>query len=137
MPKFQTGYISEDVIGQQFKGVTIGMTIPLWENKNKVKFAEANSIAAESIAYDMKLQFHNNLKMLYSKAVRQQINIENFRKKLVHFDNFELLKKALNLGEISLIEYTLELSLYYDSVNTLLKLERDFNKTLAELNRYN
>jgi len=137
LPKFQTGYISEDVVGQQFQGVTIGMTIPLWENKNKVKFAKANSIAAESIAHDMKLQFYNQLKILYSKAMRQQISTSDYRENLVLFNNSELLKKALDLGEISLIDYTLELLLYYESVNKLLKLERDLNITLTELNKYN
>ncbi len=129
LPKFQTGYMSENVVGVEFQGITIGMTIPLWENKNKVKFAKASSIAIESIAYDNKLQFYNHLKKLYSKAVRQQMNINDYRKKLVLFDNSELLKKALNLGEISLIDYILELSLYYNSVNKLLQLKKEMNKT--------
>jgi len=136
LPKFQTGYMSEDIVGQQFKGITIGMTIPLWENKNKVKFAKANTIVTESIAYDNKLQFYNHLKKLFSKSIRQQMNVNDFRKKLVMYDNSELLKKAMDMGEISLIDYILELSIYYVSVNELLHLEREMNKTFAELNQY-
>jgi len=30
----------------------------------------------------------------------------------------------------------LELSIYYESVNKLLELERDMNKAIAELNQY-
>ena len=40
------------------------------------------------------------------------------------------------MGEISLIEYILELSIYYDSVNKLHELERDMNKSMAELKLY-
>jgi len=52
------------------------------------------------------------------------------------FNNSDLLKKALDKGEITLINYILELSIYYESVNNLLILERDMNKTIAELNQY-
>jgi len=136
LPKFQTGYMSENVVGQEFQGITLGMTIPLWENKNMVKFAKANTIATESITWDNKLQFYNYLKKLYSKAIGQQMNVNDYRKKLILFDNSELLKKALDLGEISLIDYILELSLYYDSVNKLLQLEREMYINLAKLNQY-
>jgi outer membrane protein, heavy metal efflux system len=35
LPKFSVGYMGEFVAGQKFQGATIGMSIPLWENKNK------------------------------------------------------------------------------------------------------
>lgn len=135
-PKLQTGYMSETVVGQQFQGVTVGMTIPLWENKNTVKYAEANSQAMESMATDNKVQFYNHLKAIHSKGIALQKNANEYRSGLRDFDNSELLKKALDKGEISLINYITELSLFYNSVNKLLELERDMNKTLAELNQY-
>ncbi len=136
LPKFQAGYMSENVIGEEFQGITIGMSIPLWENKNKSKFAKANVIASESIVADNKLQFYNHLKALHSKAIRQRKNVDDYRTSLLLLDNSELLKKALDKGEISLINYLLELSIYYDSVNKLLELEREMNTTLAELKLY-
>jgi len=136
LPKLQTGYMSESVVGQQFQGVTVGLSIPLWENKNKVKFAEANSLALESIAADSKIQFYNHLKTLHSKTIALQKNVIEYRSSLYAYDSSELLKKALDGGEISLINYILEFSLYYEGINKLLQLERDMNKTYAELNQY-
>jgi len=136
LPKFQAGYMSENVIGQEFQGISVGMTIPLWENKNKLKFAKANIIASESIVVDNKLKFYNHLKALHSKIIRLQKNVNNYQKSLMLLDNSELLKKALEMGEISLIEYVLELSIYFDSVDRLYELERDMNKALAELKLY-
>lgn len=136
LPKLQTGYLSEKVVGQQFQGITVGLTIPLWENKNKVKYAEANSLALESIAADNKIQFYNHLKALHTKTIALQKNVNEYRSSLISFDSSELSKKALDQGEISLINYIMEFSLYYESVNKLLELERDMNKTMAELNRY-
>jgi len=62
--------------------------------------------------------------------------VNEYRSGLISFDSSELSKKALDQGEISLINYLVEFSLYYESVNKLLELERDMNKTMAELNQY-
>ena len=136
LPKLQTGYMSESVVGQQFQGVSVGMSIPLWENRNKVKYARANALAMESIASDSKLQFYNHLKTLHTKTVALQKNVNQYRVSLRAIDNTELSKKALDFGEISLINYMVEFSLYYESVNQLLELERDMNKANAELSQY-
>ena len=136
LPKLQTGYMSESVVGQQFQGVTVGLTIPLWENKNKVKYAEANSQALKSIAADNKIQFYNHLKAVHTKTIALQKNVNEYRSSLLTFDSSELSKKALDQGEISLIDYLMDFSFYYESLNKLLELERDLNKTMAELKRY-
>jgi cobalt-zinc-cadmium efflux system outer membrane protein len=136
LPKLQTGYMSEKVVGQQFQGVTVGLTIPLWENKNMVKFAEANAQALESIAADSKIQFYNHLKALHAKTIALQKNVNDYRSVLKSFDSSELIKIALDKGEISLIDYIVEFSLYYESVNKMLELEREKNKIFAELNQY-
>lgn len=136
LPKLQAGYMSENVIGQDFQGITIGLSIPLWENKNKVKYAEANAIAIKNRASDQKIQFYNRLKLLHAKAIRLQNNANDYKSRLKTFDSSELLKKALDKGEITLIDYIIELSIYYESVNKLLQSELEMNKTLAELNQY-
>ncbi len=136
LPKFQAGYMSERIVGEIFQGVTLGMSIPLWENKNSVKHAKANAVAFESIADDNKVQFYNQLKALHTKAISLQNSTNDYRKNLLLYDNSDLYKKALDKGEITMIEYILELSIYYKSLNKLLELEREQNKTLAELNQY-
>lgn len=136
LPKIQAGYMSESVVGQQFQGVTIGLTIPLFENKNKVKYAVANSQAMESVASDNKIQFYSHLKALHTKTIALQKNVKDYRTSLLSYDSSELIKKALDKGEISLINYLMEFSLYFESINKLLAMERDLNKTMAELNQY-
>jgi outer membrane protein TolC len=135
-PKLTAGYMSETVAGQQFKGVTVGMSIPLWENRNKVKFAKANVLAMESRAADAKIQFYNHLKSLHTKAIGLQNSVNEYRTNLRQFNNSDLLTKALESGEISLINYMLELSFYYESTNRLQQLERDMNKAFVELNQF-
>jgi len=136
LPKFQAGYMSEALSTEQFRGIVVGLSVPLWENKNKVKYAKAYSLAMESIAMDNKLQFYTQLKSLHTKAISLKKSTNAYRANLLSFDNSALLIKALEKGEINLIDYMLELSIYYQSFDKLLKLEKELNKTQAELNRY-
>jgi outer membrane protein TolC len=136
LPKFYAGFMSEKVVGQQFQGVTVGVTIPLWENKNTIKYAKAQTIAMQSAETDAKLQFYNNMKALHTKVIALQKNVNDYRSKLAMYSNSELLEKAFNKGEISLTEYMYELSLYYESIYKLIELEMNLNVAFAELNKY-
>jgi outer membrane protein TolC len=136
LPKLQAGYMSESVVGQQYQGVTVGVSVPLWENKNRVKYAKANSLALESVEADNKVQFYNHLKSLYNKAAGLQHNVAGYREGLSQYYNTTFLKTALDKGEISLINYITEFSFYYESINNLLTTERDLNRVNAELNQF-
>ncbi len=136
LPKIEAGYMSEKVVGEQFQGVMIGMTIPLWENKNTVKHAKENIIAYQDIEADTKLQFYSHLSTLHRKALSLQSSLNKYRNELKLYSNSELLHKALSGGEISIIEYMFEVSIYYESIEKLMELELELNKTVAELNQY-
>jgi hypothetical protein len=60
----------------------------------------------------------------------------DYRANLEKFSNSGLLLKALDKGELSLAEYYFELTVYYESFNKLLVLEKTLNETIIELNRY-
>lgn len=133
LPSLSAGYMSEKVVGEQFQGITLGISIPLWENKNRIKQAKASVRAAELRAEDSKLQFHNQLQILYNRTAGLQITAEKYRQSLLRANNTEMLKKALDAGEISLLEYMVEMGMYYDTVNQALEAERDYQKAFAEL----
>ncbi len=136
LPKIQAGYMSEDVVGEQFRGVALGLTLPLFENKNAVKYAKAKTFAVQSAETDSRQQFYNNLKALHTKAVSLQNSLNDYRSNLQKFNNSALLQKALYNGELSLAEYYLELTVYYESFNRLLDIEKSLNETVIELFRY-
>ncbi|BDX39491.1 transporter [Tenuifilaceae bacterium CYCD] len=134
LPKFNAGYMSEKVVGERFQGITVGLSIPLWENKNTVKYAKSKFAAYQTIENDSKLKYYNHLAMLHQKALGMQVSVDDYRTKLNGFNNTNLLQKALNKGEISLVEYLYELSFYYDSFEKLLAMERDLNRVVVEMN---
>lgn len=136
LPKFYGGFMSEKVVGQQFQGVTLGITIPLWENMNTVKYVKAKTIAMQSIEVDARLQFYNTMKAKHARVIALQSNVSDYRSKLTLYSNNELLEKAFVKGEISLAEYIFELSLYYESIYKLLEMEMNLIVSIAELNKY-
>ena len=133
LPKFTAGYMSEKVVGQRYQGVSLGISIPLWSNKNQVKQAKASVAAAQSREADTKQQFFSQLQIQYSKAMGLKTTSDKYRKSLANLNNTILLKKALDAGEISLLDYMVEMGLYYDNVNQTLAAERDYQLAFAEL----
>lgn len=133
LPKFSAGYMSEKLAGEHFQGVTVGVSVPLWENKNRVKEAKAQVRAAESALEDNKVQFYNRLQSLHLKASAMQQSAQKVRQSLSTNSNEPLLKKALDAGEISLLNYLLEIEYYYDAMNKVLEAERDYELAVAEL----
>jgi outer membrane protein, heavy metal efflux system len=133
LPGFSAGYMSENVGSEKFKGITMGVSVPLWENKNRVKQAEAQVSASEAALADTKIQFYNRLQSLFAKSRSLQENAESYLAALSTFSNEDLLKKALDGGEISLLNYLLELEYYYTTMDKLLDARRDLGLSLAEL----
>lgn len=133
LPAFSLGYMSENVVGQQYQGVTFGISIPLWENRNRIKHAKVAVTAAESRETDSKQQFYSQLEIMYNRANGLKITADKYRQSLATINNTQLLIKALNAGEISLLEYIVEIGLYYNTVNQALEAERDYQKAVADL----
>lgn len=133
LPTFSAGYTSEKEVGQQFQGLTLGISIPLWENKNRVKQAKAAVSAAETRQTDSKQQFYSQLQILYNRTYGLKNTADKYRKSLLTLNSTDLLGKALNAGEISLLDYIVEIGLYYNTITQALEAERDYQKAFAEL----
>lgn len=133
LPKLSVGYADEKILGQKLQGVRLGVTIPLWENKNSIKKAKADIYWSESVLEDNKLQYYNRLENLFNKSVDLQKTIVKFRQALITYNSMPLLRKALESGEISLHNYLLQLDDYNNKYNSMLEAERDYAIAVAEL----
>ncbi len=137
LPRLEAGYMSEKTVGEQFRGLVMGFSIPLWENRNKTRYEKASVLASKEMETDYRFQFHNQMKALHEKIISLQTSIDTFRSGLKSADSREFLLKALTGGEISLTDYLLGYGIYYDSFRKLNEMEREKNRTIAELIRYN
>jgi outer membrane protein TolC len=133
LPSLSAGYMSEQVVGQQYRGVSLGVSVPLWANKNRVKQAKAAHSAAARQQTDARLQLYGQLQDAYRRAAGLKALADDYRQSLATLNSTALLKKALDAGEISLLDYMLELGLYYTTVNNALEAERDYRQAADEL----
>ena len=135
-PKFQAGYMCERVPSELFQGIKVGLTLPLWQQTNTVKLATAQSSAAALLAADEQFRFRTHLQCCYetTRALVQQI--DEYRSLIQSVDVLDLLNQALESGQISLIEYLSELSLYHESHERLCEMEHDAAMQYVELQLY-
>ncbi len=136
LPKITAGYASERVSGTTFQGVSVGVSIPLWEGKNTVKHQKAQTVALQMQHEDSELQFKNTLKNQYDKAKKLSLLLKEYEDALSVTSSQDLLKIALDKGQLSLINYLLELSVYYETVDKYLETERDYQLAVAELQQW-
>ena len=133
LPDLSVGYMSELRTVEKFRGVTVGMSIPLWSSSNKVKKSRAEVAAAESRAEAATIDFYHRLRNLYMQASALKANSEMMRKSLSETDIRDFLVSALSKGEISMIDYLVETDLYYEALEETLAAERDYQHALASL----
>lgn len=137
LPKFDVGYkrnAASDHVASN--GFMVGVSIPLFENKNTVKKAKAQAEFATASLEDNRLNLKTNLQQLYQQAEALQISRADYAKVLEQQRNIELLNKALNAGQLSVIDYFTELSTIYDSYQSYLDVEKEYHSILAQLYQY-
>jgi len=133
LPKITAGYTSERVSGTTFQGISVGVSIPLWEGKNTVKHQKAQTIALQMQHEDSKMQFWNTLRNQYDKAKKLSVLLKEYQETLNVTNDYALLKKALDKGQLSLINYLLELAVYYETIDKYLETEKDYQLAATEL----
>lgn len=136
LPKLETGYHYQALLGQRFSGIHFGITLPLWENQNKVKAQQANVAFNDLNLLDHKNEHYYDIRQKYEKQNNLGITLTEYETLFATLNNVELLDKSLTLGQISTIEYFLEMTYYYDALKNYLRTEKEFHQTIAELYKY-
>lgn len=136
LPKFEAGYHYQGILGQRFNGVHAGVTLPIWEQKHRAEAQQAQVLFA-----DLQLQRHLNGRFFetkegYERQAALRKSLDEYRTAIASVSNVALLDKALRLGEITTIEYFLEVSFYQNAVLHFLKTEHDYQLAVAGLLRY-
>ena len=137
LPQFDIGYKRSASSGNvASNGFVVGVSIPLFENKNTVKKAKAQAEFATASLEDNRLNLRTNLQQLYHQAEALQVSRQDYAKVLKQQRNVELLNKALNAGQLSVIDYFVELTTFYDSQQSYLDVEKEYHNILAQLYQY-
>ena len=136
LPKFSVGFAGEYLRTEKFSGVSVGMSIPLWENSGRVRQAKAEAATAKMEVEDARMQYYSSLKSLHAKAVALQDVVEGYRKLFASSRGDELLYKAYMGGELSLLNYLLEMEYYFSAYEKCLESQRELADAVAELEAF-
>ena len=135
-PKIETGYHYQSILGQTFNGVHFGVSIPLWENKNKVKRSKAYALFTEIKLEQHRIDHKFEIRELHKKYETLKESIAEYKTVLDALSTEELLQKSLELGQISFMEYALEMEYYYNAFDQYLQLEKQLHLTVAKLYKH-
>ena len=134
LPMLSATYINErHTVGDRSQGVAVGVSLPLWANKHRVRSARAALQAAEAREADTQVQLRSQLRADYERVQGLLRTATLYRTALVEADNSELLARAMDEGYISVLEYLQGIELYYDYLDRSLNAERDYRRALATL----
>ena len=134
LPTLSATYVNErHTIGSRSQGVAVGVSIPLWANKNRVRSARTALEAAEAHKADAELQLRSAFEQEFARVKGLRHTASLYRRALDEANNTALLEKAMEEGYISVLEYLQGIELYYDYLDRSLSADRDYQRALAEL----
>ena len=140
-PQLQTGFelgyrMNPASGGERFNGFLVGITIPLFSNRNNVKQAKAQARYTEMQLESASFTVENGLRQLYDQSVSLKKSIDEYKDVLKRQNSLVLLNKAIQAGQISMIEYFVDVTTYYQSVQNYLQLQNQYQKVMAQLYKY-
>ena len=135
LPKFELGYRHAYELGERFNGFAVGVSIPLFANRKKVKMAKAQALAGTFAVNNREQQALAELQSAYDEAVTLKQNHARYDL-LTRQNNLGLLQKALAAGKISMVEYLVDATQLYEAFDNRLSLEYEYQLRLARLYKF-
>lgn len=134
MPEFTVGFQGEYIKDNNYSGPSVGLSIPLWGNtRRKVKAARATQVASQLSLADARQQQLSTLDQLYMQATHLNATTQQLKDHLAATSNDALLRRSLEAGQLSVLNYLLEQSFYYSARTALLEAERDAQLAVSQV----
>ncbi|TRX20499.1 TolC family protein [Flavobacterium franklandianum] len=136
LPKMEVGYHYQGILGQTYNGIHTGISLPLWESKNRVKLEKAKMTFAETALTDHTNEHYFEIKQLYGRYESLKSILGDYEKINQSAAPIKLLDKALSAGQISVLEYFVELNYYNATFNSYLEIEKEYFEVVVTLMKY-
>lgn len=136
-PKLTAGYMSELVTGSEFRGLTLGVTIPIWSVKNNVRQARASYDASIKYQEDAAAQYYTAMLQAYSRARGLLDVLTDLEASMAEAEaTLRAVEQRCALGEAPIMELLVERQLYNELMTATLEARLDYQQSLAELNAF-
>ena len=136
IPRFEIGYKQAYEVGDMFYGLAVGVSLPLFKTNNEVKTAKARALALTWQTEETQSQVTAEATQLYKETCALKAALADYELLMVQ-NNRTLLVKALESGQISLLEYMSDIAQLNEAEENRLLIEYQYHSKLSQLNRNN
>ena len=133
LPSLSLGYASETVTGEAFRGVTVGMTLPVWSQPRAVKHAKLSHTASQQAYASRRNVTYNESQCLMHHLLALQNDLNNMNRAKRLYNSSELLEKALEAGEITLENYLNQINFYLQQDIAIWDIQYELEKGFIDL----
>jgi outer membrane protein TolC len=136
LPELSIGYESEKNDAEHFMGFRAGLSIPLWGNAGKSRAAKIRVNATQTEQQSQIQLIQLEYDELYLNANSTKARLDELKQAHADFNNLTLLRRALEAGQVSIINFFNEITFLYDITDRIMELELEYAKYYAELHRF-
>ena len=136
LPKLEAGFRRNTDDAVSMNGFVVGGSLPLFQNRKKVKIAKAQRISAQLMQESAKDRVEASLMSLFNEMQQLKDAMNAYDVPLM-YHSLDLLKQALTEGQISLIEYFVETESIYKNLQAYMQIENQYQKVMANIYKNN
>lgn len=135
-PEFSVGYKYINELGDGFHGLMASFSLPVFSNRGKRDLNHSMIVNNTYEQSSYKLAREAEIFAKYDLVVSLRKQVDEYSAVLGDKENFRILKKALDAGQIDLLTYLTEIKYFIEAENNLLDLEYELQRSYAELDKY-
>lgn len=132
LPKLEVGFRRNTNSVEAENGFVIGGSLPLFENRKRVKIAKAQAVSAQLARESIREQVEAGLMAQFNEMQQLKTAMQAYDVSLMH-RSLQLLKQALEEGQISLIDYFVETDNIYRNLQAYMQVENQYQKVMANI----
>lgn len=132
LPKLEVGFRRNTNSVEAENGFVIGGSLPLFENRKRVKIAKAQAVSAQLARESIREQVEAGLMAQFNEMQQLKTAMQAYDVPLMH-RSLWLLKQALEEGQISLIDYFVETDNIYRNLQAYMQVENQYQKVMANI----
>lgn len=132
IPKLEVGYRRNTDMETGSNGFLVGASFPLFSNSKKVKIARAREATARLELENSRIETEKRIHTLLYNARKMRSVMDIYDIELM-YSTLAMLQRAVEAGEISIIDYYREADSIYANLHSFLDVEKEYHNAMAEL----
>lgn len=134
LPQLQVGYRRNTALSEASNGFIVGASFPLFSNRYKSRIANARHTASQYQLNQVQIETESRIRTEYDEMLRLQESLKIYDVSLME-ETLGMLRKAVEAGQLSVIEYYTEADSVYSKLLSLSEMENTYQKLIADIYR--